>query len=141
MVPRRRLIHILAGHIIGTGSYGHVYRGCLQGVSVAIKRIIRDTSPVADEVCASVALDHPNLVKSYVVYIRSASDSLKGVESGLDSIHVNCIDPGCEKPHDRELCNSPSLGRWSSLSSDDSSALECFIVQACSHQADKRILL
>lgn len=128
----RKLCH--AGHVIGKGSYGTVYSGTLHGVQVAIKKIIyRDTSPVSDEVYASISLDHPNLVKTYVAYRRKASiHDCATFETRCNSLNEPAIDHQhtSDSPYD-----ATCLSVWSSTSLSHNTGsfelLECFIVQAC----------
>lgn len=121
------------GHVVGKGSYGTVYSGTLHGVQVAIKKIIyRDTGPVCDEVYASIALDHPNLVKTYVVYRRKASiHDCTACETRFNSLGEHAID----RQNTTDMpCDATHLSVWSSTSLSQNSGtyelLECFIVQA-----------
>ncbi|WIA09496.1 hypothetical protein OEZ85_008896 [Tetradesmus obliquus] len=56
------------GSLIGAGSFGRVFLGCVEGREVAIKVVHHDSRSapqVASEVELMMKFDHPNLIKAY----------------------------------------------------------------------------
>ncbi|KAF6257949.1 hypothetical protein COO60DRAFT_1626631 [Scenedesmus sp. NREL 46B-D3] len=64
----RQAAELQLGSLIGAGSFGRVFLGCVGGREVAIKVVHHDTRSapqVASEVELMMKFDHPNLIKAY----------------------------------------------------------------------------
>lgn len=142
-----------AGRVIGTGSFGTVYGGLLQGLSVAVKKITyQEAGPICDEVYACMALEHSNLVNTYLVYRRKASvagesgkhcgthDSVRHAHSAVPCIsaireadHVGTPDHVNAPDHNSSSQSNFTVKPDTPIRRNHHGAqfFECFIVQAC----------
>ncbi|XP_057370244.1 uncharacterized protein LOC130691331 isoform X2 [Daphnia carinata] len=88
-------IQFARNDFLGSGTYGHVYRGTYKGQSIAVKRILRSGAQNHDnELKILKQLDHPNIVK--LVHFTSNADfdyfALELCDASLDQVFLNGKD-------------------------------------------------
>lgn len=129
--------------MLGTGSFGAVYRGEIQGITVAVKVLsYKEVQAVRDELLASMALSHCNLVQTYMAFQQPLRTKKELEAAALED--PDCNDPFAEMMtldlYKQRLANAGtelpgSAPDWEEDLQNDydvdeqEGLMECFIVQ------------
>ena len=123
------------GFLLGTGSFGSVFKGDIQGIPVAVKVLrYREVESIRDELLASMSLTHINLVQTYMAFQHKVvhedrSAPLNADDPFAEMMAIDVWNARSQGPEDGPHNTDWELTMHEEFEIENEDIFECYIVQ------------